>query len=261
MTRRHNSRLARVRHAIDAAPVQRGILEEAYGWFTDFGELPDDDHVAYEVVQRALRGGESDPISDVVDRVRRARLAYYQHERPAAAWPPSVRAMLFDEALFEAAPMRDVARRAIAAEVAWGGDVENPAFASRHGIPGYGSVAMHVVGWPKKLAMPPYEDQANRLFVRMDNLRGRIPQQDTRWVAEQAEAMVRFRSTGELPVDDLRLEALLVDVELDQLIAHGVGKDVAEAMAVLDAVAWADEEDAEAALVRLREIAVAKVIS
>jgi len=258
MTRSQTKRLGHVRHAIDASPVRRGILLEGYEWFTSFGELPDDLHVAYEVVQQALRGGEEarlDGEDAVAERVREARLAYHQRKRPSESWPPSVRALLFDEALFEPEPVRNVARAAIATEVAWGGDVENRAFAARHGIPGYGSVGMHVCGWPQKLAVAPYEDQGTRLIVRLDNARRRIPHDDPRWVDEYAKAVVAFRHSGELPDDDLSMEMLLVDVEMDQLRAHKRGKDVKQAMKLLDQAARGEGGAMEAALKRLCDMA------
>jgi hypothetical protein len=244
-------RLGRLRNAIDAAPVRRHLVREAYAWFHDFGELPDDDdHLAYDVVQQALRGGEEGPVVDPEDAKK--PVPFHKRERPSETWPPSVRAMLFDEALFAPIPLRRVARAAIAVEVAYGGDVENAAFGARHGMPTYGCVALHCLGYPKRLAVPPYEDQAKRLFVRLDDVRGRIPQDDSRWFEEQAKAVVAFRQTGELPRDELHLDALLVDVELDLLVAHKRGRDVGEAMAVIDRVARGNEVDPAAALQRLR---------
>ncbi|MCK5944130.1 MAG: hypothetical protein KAI24_19245 [Planctomycetes bacterium] len=189
-----------------------------------FGELPDDDHIAYEVVQRALRGGrEGQPEEPVSFRRRR---------RPRDEWPPSVRAMLFDEALEADGPTRDLARQAIACEVAYGGDVENPAFAARFGIPGYGTVGMHMLDLPRKLRIPPYEYQATRLFVRLDKVRGQVPK-DPRWAEAQVDARLGFIESGELPEDPLHLEAMLVDVELDLLRKHRRGVEVGQAMELL----------------------------
>ena len=248
--RAHDKRLGRIRQAIGSSPVRRHLLEEAYGWFKDFGELPDDnDHLAYQVVQRALRGGEEalEDEFEVSNHLRHVRYSYDLGDRPAATWPPSVRALLFDEALYEPEPLRKVARAAIASEVTWGGDVENRAFAARHGIPGFGSVAMHVLGWLPKLAVPPYEDQAKRLFVRLDNIRGSAPQ-DPCWMEAQAAAIDKFKTTGELPDDDLQIEAVLANVELDLLAEHKDGKDVAEALALLDKVQWHEGEELEAVM-------------
>jgi hypothetical protein len=85
-----NKRLHRIRHAIDSSPVRLDVLREAYECFAEFGELPDDDHVAFEVVHQALRGGEEEPLLDdavVADQVRKARLAYHQRERPGVHLP------------------------------------------------------------------------------------------------------------------------------------------------------------------------------
>ena len=252
--RARDNRLGRVKQAIDASPVRRGVLREAYEFFTMFGELDDDDHVAYEVVQQALRGGDEQAPDDearLAKRVRADKSAYHLRERPAEAWPPTVRNMLFDEALFEEPRIRRLARAMIACEVAHGGDVESPGFAARHGIPMFGTVALHMWGWPKNLVLPPYEFQAKRVLARLDNVRGRIDQDDPKWFDVQAEAIVAFRQTGELPDDDLHIDAVLVDVEMDALAAHRKGRDVAELMALLDKVQRLDGEDQEEALKRV----------
>ncbi len=162
-----------------------------------------------------------------------------------------MRALLFDEALYAYPALRAVARAQIGVEVAYGGDVESPGFGARHGIPMYGSVAMHMGGWHKRLVLPPYEFQAKRLFVRFDNIRGQIDHDDPNWFEVQAKAIIRFNQTGELPDDDLHLDSLLANVELDQLVAHKHGKDVAEAMALLDKVVRGEREEQEDALKRV----------
>ena len=260
--RARDRRIGQVMRAIEGAPVRQHLLREAYEWFWQFGELPDDDDlVAYEVVHQALRGGQ--------ERIPGARSAAardahkagqpYQgrKELETSDWPPSVRSMLFEEALFAHPKIRDLARAQIGVEVAYGGDVESPGFGARHGIPMYGSIAMHMSGWRKRLERPPYEFQAARLFVRIDNLCGRIPNDDDGWLDAMAEATVRFKVTGELPADDQMAEMVLANVEMDQLIAHKAGKDVAEVMAVLNEVARSEGDAMEAALKRLCEMAKA----
>lgn len=260
--RARDRRIGQVMRAIEVAPVRQHLLREAYEWFWQFGELPDDDDlVAYEVVHQALRGGQ--------ERIPGARSAAardahkagqpYQgrKELETSDWPPSVRSMLFEEALFAHPKIRDLARAQIGVEVAYGGDVESPGFGARHGIPMYGSIAMHMSGWRKRLERPPYEFQAARLFVRIDNLCGRIPNDDDGWLDAMAEATVRFKVTGELPADDQMAEMVLANVEMDQLIAHKAGKDVAEVMAVLNEVARSEGDAMEAALKRLCEMAKA----
>jgi len=262
MMRGRDRRIGRLRRAIAECPVQRHLLRDAYEWFTGFGELPgDDDHVAYEVVLQALRGGEEQDLGDataVVNRGRKAEVARDRREAVAAhGWPPSVRVHLFDEALFADPPIRRIARAAITVEVAYGGDVEGCAFGARHGLPTYGSVAMHVLGHPQRWALPPFEFQAKRLFVRFDNIRSRVNQDDPGWFAAQCRAVTTFKQTGELPEDDLHFEATLANVELDQLMAHQKGADVTEAMALCNRVAWRDGEEQQDALRKLCAMAAA----
>jgi hypothetical protein len=263
--RTRDKRIGRVKQALDESPVRGHVLREAYEWFRDFGEQDDDDHVAYEVVQQALRGGKEQPLEEeakIAARVRKVGLAYQRREAlDAAAWPPTVRTLLFDEALFDIPQVRALARATIAVEVAYGGDVESPGFGARHGIPMYGSIAMHVGGWRKRLVLPPYEFQATRLLVRFDSICGRIDQDDPSWSQKQAEAIVKFKQTGELPDDDLHLDAVLVDLEMDALAAHRKGRDVAELMALLNRVQWREGEEQEEALRRVCEMAAKRRIA
>lgn len=261
MTRARIKRVGRVRDAVDASPVRRHLLNEAYEWFTMFGELTDDDHVAFEVVEKALRGGKDAPVEAeavVAKRANKARKAYHERERPHETWPPSVRGMLFDEALFEVEPLRKLARAAITVEVSAGGDVENCAFGARHGIPGYGNVAMHVLGWPKKLVVPPFEDEAERLIVRLDNLRGNIDHDDPNWTTVQGNAVAAFWHHGELPDDDLHLEGVLVNVGLDLLQVHRRKKKGAKGIALISKLERAKGEEFEELLGQLGALAAAK---
>jgi hypothetical protein len=259
--RRHDTRMARVQKAIDDSPVRRKVLREAYDWFWMFGEMPDDDHVAYEVVQQALNGGEERPMiaeEQLEPRVKQARAAYWKRGHlPLRTTPQTVRDRLFEEALFEQGQLRHAARSAIAIEVAYDGDVESPGFASRHGMPFHGSAGMHVLGYPGKWATPPYEFQAQRLFTRLDVLRFRIAADDRAWFEVQVDAVVHFLQTGELPEDALRAEVLLAEVELEQLVAHKRGKDVSEAMALFDLAARREGEERDEVLDQICALAAA----
>jgi hypothetical protein len=62
--RANSKRLERLHGVITAAPVLRGVLDEAYEWFTMFGELPEDatdDRVALAVIHRPMNGGVDKP--------------------------------------------------------------------------------------------------------------------------------------------------------------------------------------------------------
>jgi hypothetical protein len=259
--RRHDTRMARVQKAIDDSPVRRKVLREAYDWFWMFGELTDDDHVAYEVVQQALNGGKERPLvaeDQLASKVKKAGASYWNRGHlPYRNEPETVRDRLFEEALFEKGQLRQAARSAITIEVAYGGDVQSPGFASRHGMSVHGSAGMHVLGYPQKWATAPYEFQAQRLFTRLDALRFRIAVGDRAWFEVQVDAIVHFLQTGELPEDELRTEVLLAEVELEQLVAHNRGKDVAEAMALFDLAARREGEEREEVLAQISALAAA----
>jgi hypothetical protein len=259
MMRRQDARLARVQKAVDNLPVSQEVLREAYGCFLMFGELPDDNHVAYDVIQRALHGGKEQLPGAYEHHSGTPKVGAYwdRGQLSNGSAPETVRDRLFEEALFEQPPVRRVARAAIALEVAYGGDVASPGFASRHGMPVHGSAGMHVLGYPQKWATPPYEFQAQRLFTRLDVLRARIPQHDSWWLREQTDVVVKFMQTGERPADDLRMEALLAIVELEQLIAHKRGTDVEEAMMLFDSLTRARPQDREQAFQKLSAMAAA----
>ena len=259
--RRHTTRLARVQKAIDDSPVRRKVLQEAYDWFWMFGEMPDDDHIAYEVVQQALNDGKERPLipeEHLPTKVKAASAAYWRRGYlPLRTTPETVRDRLFEESLFERPRLRLAARSAIAIEVAYGGDVESPGFASRHGMPVHASAGMHVLGYPQKWATPPYEFQAKCLFTRLDTIRFRIPENDQAWFEEQADVIARFLKSGQLPDDDLRLDALLAHVELEQLVAHNRARDVTEAMALFDQASRCEGDERDEVLAKICGLAAA----
>lgn len=231
MTRARDNRIDKLRRKVLAAPVLPHVMKEAYEWFTGFGELPDEDHIAEAVVQRALRGGEDRFLED-------------EHQ----PGPCSVRDPLFEEAVFDPEPFREVARAAIALEVARGGDVESRGFAAHYGTPVFGKVSMHVLGYPRRWVKPPYEYQGHRLLARYDVLRARINQTNPNWAEPIANAVVTFRATGVLPRDELIRDLVLAEAELDALRANYKGKDVAEAMALFDRASRSEGQERESAL-------------
>jgi len=118
MTRPRDNRLGRLQRIIQESPARRSLLREAYEYFWMFGELPEDDeHLAYEVVMQALKGGEGRPLDDgrkVATRVRKGGTAEHQRDAVLTAdKQPTVRTMLFHEALYEHPQMRKLARAAI----------------------------------------------------------------------------------------------------------------------------------------------------
>ncbi len=239
--RARDKRLGKLQAAIEVQPVRPDLMDEAYPWFRDFGELPDDDElVARAVVRRAMHSGDEN-----------------EESGPLEFEACNVRAALFHEALFDHVLHRPLARAVIATEVSCGGNVESPGFAAHHGLPVYGKVALHVMGYPHNLVLPPYEFQAKRLLARHDTLRARIDQHNAAWFDVQAEAEVQFVHTGELPRDELHRECVLSSIELDLLWKHKRGRDVTEAMALFKEVGWRKGEERKQALQDLCEFAKA----
>ena len=96
-------RLDRLSVTIAGSPGKRHLLQEAYEWFTGFGELPpsDDQQLACEVVMRALRGGSEYPVTDEEAADIKRGVSFVDRTRKALeSGGPAVRAMLFEEALF-----------------------------------------------------------------------------------------------------------------------------------------------------------------
>ncbi len=256
--RGHDKRLDRVRGAITASPILPHLLDEAYEWFTSFGELPEqreEDLVTLAVIRRAINGG--------VDR----RPPSNQHEfaeqlRDALNDPtggrPTMRPALFEETLHENDYVRQAARSAIAVEVAYGGNVESPGFAGRHGLPVFGTVGMHVLGYPRKWIAPPYEFEGERLLTRYDALRARIDQRNPKWFEPLGDAIWAFRFEGKLPKDELLLELVIADTELDAHRANKRGQDVSETMALFNCIARAEGQERDDALQQVCELAVAR---
>lgn len=241
MKPRMNKRLEKVKKTITSLPIRKKVLDELFEVFVEFGELPEEQHLADAVARRAL-GREETRGGFLVLRPRREEAF------------PEIREMLFDEAVFDTGFGQRAARLAIAAEVALGGKVTDPRFASHHGMPEHGSMGMHVIGHPQRLAIPPYVDQANRLFARYRVLRARIDHDDPDWFDPFKNALVAFHATGEIPVEGIERDYVLVEAELDTLMRHKTGEDVGELMAAFDAAARVMTEDREAAVQRVVEL-------
>jgi hypothetical protein len=239
--RAFDKRLEKLRVAVNAAPVLPHVMEEAYEWFWMFGELYDEDHIAAAVIQKALRGGGDEPAT-----TRRGVRLTVATEAGSGDMM-TVREPLFEEALHESPYVREIARAAIGVEVAHGGNVESPGFGARHGLPVFGTVGMHVLGYPAKYVAPPYEFQGERILTLYDDLRARIDQRNPKWFDPIGDAMFEFRTKGELPSDEFLRDFAVVDAAIDGLRANKRGRDVREVMAwFYDALFGKDEKQREA---------------
>ena len=234
-----NRRLDLVASIVNTQPLSQQALNELYAKFLKAGELPNDARTARAVVERALVARRSGGITR-------------QEEGLPIAGPPR------EQVLREAAQPFDVPRKAarllIEILVEGGGDPTDPEFIpSDYEIPEFGSVAMHILGWPDRLVRPPYEQQMQRVLQQHAQLRAYWPRTDM-WYRDAADALASFLTRGELPRDDVfQLYALTIG-EMFAIHAHYCGRGGENLLAAYDAVATAPDEERADALRRLGEL-------
>ena len=162
---------------------------------------------------------------------------------------------LYDEAVFGSGMVRDAARCMLRGMATVGLDPSLPQFVGHPWDPAErGNVGVSLMGFPECLAKAPYEEQAERLFVRLDLLQV-IAEEDRRWLEQLDYAAEKFQNGGEWPDDHLVLEAILVLGEIDALVQHTCGQDVAELMAAFDVAATATGDERTVAVGRVQELA------
>lgn len=254
-------RMDQLRKLLATCPIPAEVIEEEFWLFQHEGELPEDQRLAVLVCERATTGRSQS--SPPMDGVEANRLLYLLSQMPnfhvgCVSTEPepepqrTVRECLFDEAVYGPDVVRQWARLALRVLVWKGGDVTKPDFGQEHGLPEFGTVGMHVIGFPRRLAKAPYEEQGRRLFDRYDEIRRRLdltPDDDFEAIAE---AMLAFEERGELPADGLLRDYVLADYEIEMLRAHRAGRDVGAVMALLDRAARATGEEREAAVAEVQ---------
>ncbi len=257
MMRANRKRLASVAQRIDTMSVAPAVVSAAFERFRETGELPDHQRLAVEVVQRALRGGVG-PGMVRIDfagglRALQRLLDGVREDEPE---PEQFRKTLFDEAVYGPSFVRIPARLALKILVDMGRDVTDPEFIPLDTeIPDWGSVGWHLLGFTERIVKPPYEEQAQRLFDRFADLRGRIDRDDKQWFENLADAGCRFLNEGELPDDELLCEAVLANGEFFAVLRHYVGQGDPEVMTAFDQVAKAKGKKRASAIARVSAMA------
>lgn len=227
--RNSKKRLDKVGSRIEAMPITPAAENDAFERFRATGELPEHQTLAERTIERAL---------------------HLPQHRP-------LRELLFHEAVHEWSVVRDAARLVLKLLVAVGQDVTSRNFLDEDmELPEYGSVGLHLLGFPECLVKPPYEDQARRLLGRLAFVRRRVPSGDERWFRSFAKMAARFFNHGELPD---------VGFERDVVLAYGeflaLGRNLwdeadPDVLAAFDKAARGEGEEREAAIGRLQELAV-----
>jgi len=249
-------RLAKVRDLLATCRIPDEAVEEAFLEFRYEGELPEDERFAAAVCAKAgYRNVPSDP-NDLAEAITLILARAAERKETQAEAGPTVREALFDEAIYGPDYVRRWARHALLVLVCRGGDVTQYDFGSEHGLPEFGTVGMHVMGYPRKLAKAPYEEQGRRLFDRYDDIRRRMDYSADEDFDPMADALLAFFDRGELPAEGLMREYVLAEYEIEMLREHRGGRDVAEVMALLDRAAVVMGEEREAAVAEVQQFVV-----
>jgi hypothetical protein len=235
-------RLAKVKTVLATWPIPQHVVDEAFDMFRWEGELPEDQRLAELVCRQAQFGsaqGGTGPASAAGRRLIAIVVQSEEGEISKPSAPPTVRENLFDEAVYRPETVRRWAREALRVLVWRGGDVTKRDFGQEHGMPEFGTVGMHVLGYPRRLAKAPYKEQGKRLFDRYDDIRRRMDLSPDDDFELMAEAYLAFEVRGELPADRLLRDYVLAEYEIQMLREQRAGRDVAKVMALLDKVATA----------------------
>lgn len=255
MSTHRNRRLRHLAAQVDAVPIPKAAVQEAFDAFCRTGELTGPDRLAAAVLHRARTG------QDMVDAdCKGAALAYAVELLYAAptGTAHTILAKLCGEAMSPIETVRVAARDALAWLVRGGFDMTKPDFevlGIEAEVPRYGSVGLQLLGFPACLAVPPYEERARQLIERLGTLREQTRHRSSRWFDQLAQSIGTFRRTGELPEERFVREVVLADAELLCLIRHRLGLEVGDWMDALQIVQTAAGDERDAALARLQELA------
>ena len=122
-------------------------------------------------------------------------------------------------------------------------------------LPKFTSVGAELMEGSSCQFTAPYESQAEWLLVRRDEWRRRVPRDVHEWVAKGNEVVDAFMETGARPSDALMLDSALISGEWNALLAHTLGRDVRNTLAVFDRATTTVGDEREAAIGQLQSIA------
>lgn len=252
---RNKTRLTKLGKSIDQRPLRRSAIDAALDHFRDTGELPEQPRLADAVTKKALDPNcgapeEADPFLKYMRQIRAGLQDAGVNNRDEGRDGPPSQALrcLYSEAVWAPEPVREFARKALMWHRDCGDDVASPEFLVDRDMPAFGTVGFMLLGFPELIVLPPYEDQARRLFARYGELMKRKGPCDEKWEARFIDLSVRFYEHGKLPADPLERDIILGSTEIDALFEHRRGGNVKELMAALDAAALASGEEREAAI-------------
>lgn len=226
--RDRKKRLNKVGRRIEATPITSAAEDAAFERFRETGDLPDHKRLAAHTIERAIQ---------------------LPRHRP-------LRETLLQEAIHEFSVVRLAARGVLKLLVSLGQDVTSRNLLDEDmEPPEYGSVAMHLLGWPECIVRPPYEEQARRLLGRLASVRRQVTPGDERWFRRFAATAARFFTRGELTEDEFVRGAVLVYGEFLALCRNIGGQGDPAVLAAFDEAARVAGEMRDAAVERLQELA------
>lgn len=209
------------------------VLHHHLDHFRATGRLPEDQRLAVAVAERVDRGWDAYTKPDgTPDYNRTVRLSLHVPDRK----PDPVMDGLLYEAVHRVGIPRAFARTALVALANLGVDVTATPFADAYlALPEYGTIGGWILGWPERLACPPFADQGRRLIARMEALQPKLGSKPHRWFVALDDYTDDFFTRGTLPDEPLAAEAVLITGETRLLLEHSTGRDVAAELAAFDA--------------------------
>lgn len=266
MNRTNRRRLNKLTREVAVMPIAPEAEDAAFERFCATGELPDQKRLAAAVCKRALSWetdqealGAPDWQASLVrlrELATRLRETAARSESDKAPRRVPLRELLFDEAVYGSTVTRLAARAALRMLVTAGQEVTRRNFLDEDmELPKFGSLGLHLLGWPECLVRPPYEEQAQRVLQRLDAMRRKAPLGDEGWFQEFAAAAARFFRDGDLPEDELLCEAVLVYGEMLALARTLGGEEDPEVLEAYDEVGRAEAGERQQAIVRLQALA------
>lgn len=249
--RRSLLRLQTVARSVDARPIREDLVDAAFLRFRAAGELPEQTRLAEQVVGRAL-AAKAAPKRSYDEQIAHMLAMIEAFHRGELLEPPNrARECLYREAVFGEGVVRDAARIVLRWGAEAGFDVTDEAFLADEDLPEFGSLGLHLMGFPKRLLKAPFEVQGRRLLARLKKVGRRRQRDDATWWNQIQDPLAQFLRGGELPADASLREIVLVAAELETLVRHAAGHDVHELMLAFDAAARCPVPERQPALARL----------
>lgn len=256
MKRSLHRRLDRAEAQLEVMPIAPDSLHAAFERFAQAGELPEHARLASAVLTRALQPPKSQDTrysanEDYFARVQRVIRELEAMNQTGKA-PCDVRRMLFDEAVSTFDVVRDAARAVLRMLASVGVNLTEPfPFNDDIDLPEFGSMGLHLLGWPEILIRPPYEAQATRVLQTHKTVRQRIACID-QWHRKAAESMGTFFQSGALPEDTELRDLVLHFAEFLSLHAILGGEQDDIMLIVFDVVGTTKGEVRERAIEQLQ---------